>query len=130
MPIYLECMGYSVEVPKGATLVGRDVNCALRLDHEGVSRRHLSLVRSGDEIFVEDLGSANGTALNGEPLVGTARLRDGDVLELADYRLVLRIVDDVAEETATRKETSLAELSAMKKPRGGKPRTPRPTRRR
>ncbi len=117
MPIYLECMGYSVEVPAGATIVGRDVTCALRLDDEGISRRHLCLVRSGDEIFVEDLGSSNGTALNGEPLAGTARLRDRDVLEVGSYRLVLRIVSEREDETSTRREASLVDFGAIKKPR-------------
>ena len=118
-------MGYSVEVPKGATIVGRDVSCALRLDDDGISRRHLSLVRSGDEIFVEDLGSANGTRLNGTPLVGTARLRDRDVLELAGYRLVLRIVDDEEDQASTRREASFADLATIKKQRTPKPRSRR-----
>jgi pSer/pThr/pTyr-binding forkhead associated (FHA) protein len=117
VPIYLECMGYSVEVPAGATIVGRDPACALRLDDEGISRRHLCLVRRGDEISVEDLGSSNGTALNGEPLAGTAQLRDRDVLELGSYRLVLRIVDEHEDQTSTRREASLAELGSIKKSR-------------
>ena len=118
-------MGYSVEVPAGATIVGRDLTCALRLEDEGISRRHLSLVRSGDDVFVEDLGSANGTALNGEPLAGTARLRDGDTLELGGFRLVLRIVSEEADATATRRKTSLADLGALKKSRTPKPRSRR-----
>lgn len=132
MPIYLECMGYSVEVPAGATIVGRDVTCALRLDDEGISRRHMCLLRSEDEIFVEDLGSSNGTVLNGEPLAGTARLRDRDVLQLGSYRLVLRIVGEHEDQTSTRREASLADLGAIKKaraPAGGatRKRAARPT---
>ena len=128
MPIYLEYMGYSVEVPAGATMVGRDVTCALRFNDEGISRRHMCLVRSGDEVFVEDLGSTNGTTLNGKPLAGTARLRDRDVVELGSYRLVLRIVGDDEDQSSTRRESSLAELGAIKKPRASTPRPSAPTR--
>jgi len=108
-------MGYSVEVPHGETIVGRDVSCQLRFNDSSVSRKHMRLVRADDRVVAEDLGSTNGTTLNGRMMHGKIRLADGDQLELGGYCLALHIVDDIADEMATRKVTSLRELGAIKK---------------
>jgi len=121
-------MGYSVEVPHGETVVGRDVSCALRFNDSSVSRKHMRLVRSGDKVIAEDLGSTNGTTLNGRMMHGKTRLADGDALELGGYCLALRVVDDAADELATRKVTSLRELGAIKKPPRPSSVTTQPTR--
>jgi len=61
--------------------IGRDENCELRLDDPGVSRTHAVVDRSGRDAVVLDLGSTNGTTVNGTPVVGSsAPLRDGDVV--------------------------------------------------
>ena len=52
-----------------------------------VSRRHARIVRRGDAYELEDLGSTGGTTLNGRPLTGPTRLRDGDRIELGDCTL-------------------------------------------
>jgi hypothetical protein len=123
VPVYLEYLGYSVEVPQGVTVVGRDVGCALRFNDASVSRRHMRFVREIDDVFAEDLGSTNGSLLNGKILVGRVRLRDGDTVELGGYALVLRSVraDDVEE--TTRKMTTLGELGNVRRP----PRAATPT---
>jgi two-component system CheB/CheR fusion protein len=53
------------------------------LDHPLVSRRHCRFFVDEDQIWVEDLGSLNGTCLNGETLRGTEPIRDGDCLAVA-----------------------------------------------
>ena len=121
-------MGYSVEVPPGETVVGRDVSCALRFNDSSVSRKHMRLVRADDRVVAEDLGSTNGTTLNGRMMHGKVRLADGDALELGGYCLELHVVDDTMDELATRKVTSLRELGAIKKSSRPSSVTTQPTR--
>ncbi len=60
----------------------------------GVSRRHAQIHVQGAELFISDLGSTNGTRLNGAllPPNQPVRLRDGDELELGQLRMVLRFI--------------------------------------
>lgn len=50
----------------GPTVVGRAPECVLRLDESGLSRQHARLVPTGDGVQVEDLGSTNGSFINGK----------------------------------------------------------------
>ena len=116
MPIYLEYLGYSVEVPTGETVVGRDVTCALRFNDASVSRKHLRFTRDGDQVLVEDLHSTNGTLVNGQPISGRTRLGDGDVIELGSYSLELCIESPDEEEQSTRRIATLMELGNVGHP--------------
>lgn len=91
---YIEYLGNSVELPIGETVVGRDVGCRLRFNDPAVSRRHLRFVRRSEELFVEDLNSSNGTLLNGRKLTLPARIQDGDVIQVGERTLVLRMTDE------------------------------------
>lgn len=51
--------------PTGTTLVGRTETCALQLTSDSVSRQHAELVAAQEGLWIKDLGSANGTLLNG-----------------------------------------------------------------
>lgn len=69
-------------------LVGRHPKCEIVLDHPTVSRRHAQL-RFDDGVWVlHDLGSMNGTSVNGVP-VTRCQLRPGDRLALGEHRLVV-----------------------------------------
>ena len=58
---------------------GRGGGCGIVLaDDQFVSTVHARVFRRGDEVFVEDLGSRNGTFVNGQQVDGTTRLRRGD----------------------------------------------------
>jgi pSer/pThr/pTyr-binding forkhead associated (FHA) protein len=79
-----------VQVPLSATaplVIGRRVG-ELLLDDPLVSGRHCQVVRRGDEWLVQDLGSTNGTMLDGR-LVHEAALRPGSELAIGSTRLVL-----------------------------------------
>jgi hypothetical protein len=59
--------------------VGRGGGCSIVLpDDHYVSTLHARVFRRGDEVLVEDLGSRNGTYLNGSPVTSATRLRRGD----------------------------------------------------
>jgi sigma-B regulation protein RsbU (phosphoserine phosphatase) len=61
-------------------LIGRGPDCDVVLRNATVSRRHAQIRNEGDEWIVEDLGSKNGTGVNGTPLAGPQPLHEGDVL--------------------------------------------------
>ncbi len=111
--IYLQFMGYCVELPAGETVIGRDIACALRFNDSSVSRRHARLMREGDSIYAEDLGSTNGTWLNARVLDRRTELHDGDDLDVGAYALRLIIVDAATDDLTTRKVASLSEIGAI-----------------
>jgi FHA domain/Protein of unknown function (DUF3662) len=72
--------------------IGRTVGNAVQLDHQSVSRMHCSLtLRANGQLVIADLGSANGTTVNGQLLAATeARpLNQGDVIGVGDLRLTV-----------------------------------------
>ncbi|MCH7814189.1 MAG: SpoIIE family protein phosphatase [Planctomycetes bacterium] len=73
----------------GEILLGRDPTCEVRLEDLGTSRRHARIRPEGDGYVVEDLGSKNGTLVNGVALP-MARLCDGDEIMLGSAQLVFR----------------------------------------
>ncbi|MFE4450342.1 FHA domain-containing protein [Streptomyces sp. NPDC056796] len=58
--------------------IGRDPGNGLRLSHETVSRTHAELTAHGSRWVLRDLGSTNGTCVNGQRVVGSVVVRDGD----------------------------------------------------
>jgi hypothetical protein len=78
-------------------LVGRAAGCDVVLAHPGVSRRHCRIRHEARRYVLEDAGSANGTGLNGERVVGRRVLRHGDVLSLGPVTLRFEVpADDAA----------------------------------
>jgi len=62
--------------------VGRHSENDLTITDSRLSRVHIRMERDGDDFLVSDSGSSNGTILNGEDLIGPAKLKDGDILNL------------------------------------------------
>lgn len=77
--------GPPVELAKDLTLVGRNEDCDLRLDHKSVSKLHCILVRTEGLVLVRDLGSTNGTRVNGQR-VRRAALLPNDNLAIATFK--------------------------------------------
>jgi len=71
-------------------LIGRRADCTVVLPSNTVSRRHAQIWRDGDRYFLSDLGSTNGTLLNGEPAIGAERLNDRDEIAVGIYKLIFR----------------------------------------
>ena len=114
--VYIENRGDRIELPVGETVVGRDVGCTLRFNDPSVSRRHLRFVHRQDEVFVEDLGSTNGTMLNGRVVVAPIRVREGDVIAVGDRELVFRVAltDEEAETITLKQILPKLELKALR----------------
>jgi FHA domain-containing protein len=75
--------GSAYDLSEGATL-GRGESADIRLEDTFASSAHARLVAEGDVIVLEDLGSTNGTYLNGEPLRGPQPLHVGDSIRIGD----------------------------------------------
>lgn len=79
--------GGAINVPDGTTLIGREATLGLALpDPSTLSRRHAELVRQGDNLLVRDLGSTNGTFVNGRKIDSDTPLNIGDQLQFGAVR--------------------------------------------
>lgn len=77
---------------EGDSIIGRDPRSQVWLDHSGVSRRHAQIrIGSGEERpTLTDLGSTNGTAINGDPVSGPTPLADGDLIKIGSVTVKFR----------------------------------------
>jgi signal transduction histidine kinase len=88
-------------------IVGRHPGAAVHLDLPDVSRRHAQITREQDQFFLEDLGSSNGTFLNGLALKGKASLRDQDRILIGLCEFLFEDVPDPDRSLVIRAELSL-----------------------
>ncbi len=77
--------GPALDLVKDLTLVGRDEGCDLFIDHKSVSKQHCVLVKTEGLVLVRDLGSTNGTRVNGQR-VRRAALLPNDNLAIANFK--------------------------------------------
>lgn len=96
------------EITLGRSSDGNTVCLAER----NVSRRHARFLRVNGAVFLEDLGSANGTRVNGERLTARRRIRPGDLVQIGDYDIAL----EGAEERTRASEKPTAEMPAAAPP--------------
>jgi GAF domain-containing protein len=83
--------GDSYEVKDGTNLVGRGPDSDLQIIEQSISRKHARILLSGDRLFIEDLGSQNGTQINGHP-VGSSfqiEIKEGDFISLGSVLMSL-----------------------------------------
>jgi len=75
-----------VNLTKDRTTIGRRSHNDLVIDNLAVSGEHAVVFRAADDIYLEDLGSTNGTTVNGQP-IKKHLLQSGDFIEIGKYRL-------------------------------------------
>lgn len=80
----------SFSIVRDMTVVGRREDCDLRIPLGEVSRKHCRLIRDGDAIRLEDLGSSNGTFHNGQR-VREATLGAGDTVQIGPVTFMVQI---------------------------------------
>jgi serine phosphatase RsbU (regulator of sigma subunit) len=85
------------EFDQAEIVIGRGANAAVVIADARVSRQHARIVRRDGQWWVEDLGTRNGTLLNGAAMTAAAHLAPGDRLEIGGA--VLRIMGQAAEAT-------------------------------
>lgn len=79
--------GQHVELHEGHYVVGRQLQCDIVLNDSNISRRHAEFHCTDGEVVVRDLGSTNGTKVNGVVVHGDQVLRTGDVIGLGGTEL-------------------------------------------
>ncbi len=73
----------------GILTAGRDESCDIVLDSERVSRTHAAFSVRDGQLWVEDLGSANGTRVNEKKITSGRELRDDDVVRIGDFVITI-----------------------------------------
>jgi pSer/pThr/pTyr-binding forkhead associated (FHA) protein len=84
-------MKQSFPLTEGEHVAGRDADCSLVVDGTTVSRRHARLTVSNGAAMIEDLGSTNGTHVNGARISTPTRLAPGDEFALGSEKLRVRL---------------------------------------
>ncbi len=82
--------GERVSLDEAPILIGRGSDAAIRLDDDYVSTRHARIASSGDQWFVEDLGSTNGTYIGSHRLTQPTTLQLGSKVRIGKTTLELR----------------------------------------
>ncbi|QDT69242.1 Response regulator PleD [Planctomycetes bacterium MalM25] len=83
-----------LRLENGSVVVGRDTACDLHLPDASVSRKHAELRRTAEGYEVADLGSTNGTLVNGEP-VTTRKLNTGDSVKFGGFLFKFLSADSI-----------------------------------
>ncbi len=79
-----------VPLARDEMTVGRLEGNTIRLTERNVSRKHARLTRQNGALFIEDLASFTGVRVNGTKIASPTPLREGDEVQIGDYKLVLR----------------------------------------
>jgi hypothetical protein len=98
-----------------ASTMGRSPNNEIVINDPEISRRHAQILQQAAGFAVEDLGSTNGTFVNGQRCVGVTAVRDGDIIELGDT-VRLRFVQMGAIRLHTEDDEDTADLMPVQPP--------------
>jgi predicted component of type VI protein secretion system len=106
------------EMPEGEpeVVVGRATDCRWIIASGAVSRRHARLVRHGSEVTIEDLGSSNGTFVNGERLSAPRELRDQDRVQLGAVEIRFVMPPEEPSADATIAMSALPKIARVEPP--------------
>src|SRR3954447_4912145 len=86
----------TIKLGDGVTTIGRHDDCQLRIKSSQVSRKHCELFEKKGLLLVKDLGSSNGTLVNGKKIQGQRVLEAGDELTIGPVQLRVTRVGEAA----------------------------------
>jgi hypothetical protein len=76
------------DLPPGETILGRSPECHVTIDDPLVSREHAKIIVDGEQVILHDLGSRNGSKVNGQQVRGQIPLNDGDRVRIGNQEVV------------------------------------------
>jgi len=88
--------GRTLTFGPGEYLVGRGAECHIRPDSEWVSRQHCMFTVAAERILLKDLGSTNGTLVNGHRLIGERDIVHGDAIQIGPLVIQVRLPEQEA----------------------------------
>ena len=100
--------GAPIDILKDLMVIGRKDDCDLRLDHKSVSKMHCIVVKTDGLLLLRDLGSTNGTRVNGQR-VRRAALLPNDQIAIANFRFRVYLGPD--EEAPARPDEYTQQIS-------------------
>lgn len=86
--------GHEYNLCRFATSVGRSISCDIVLTDKSVSRQHAIVYCLKGKFFVEDVGSTNGTLMNGKAITSRVEINPGDEIKLGITKLVFLLIPD------------------------------------
>lgn len=95
-------LGQMFRVDQAETVIGRAADAGIRLEDDGVSRKHARVVQHNNQLWIEDLESANGTFVN-EGRVDRHLLHDGDKIQMGSTTILKFTYGDELEENFQQK---------------------------
>lgn len=110
--------GVRFPLPSGTYVLGRGAGCTIVLDDPSVSRRHVQLAVGASAVEVSDIGSTNGSFLNGKRLEGLHRFESDYVLEIGDTLLA---VERIQRQAALKRPYADGRLLFNRQPRIARP---------
>ncbi|MGC8833586.1 MAG: FHA domain-containing protein [Armatimonadota bacterium] len=105
-----ETDGRTYPLKTGENLIGRSPEADVLIPHPSVSRRHALIVIEDGAAYIEDLGSTNGTIIEGKPVTSKTQIGSGARIRLGE--VILRIEGSIADVTPTEEKKALAFLVA------------------
>lgn len=90
--------------------LGRGTTCDHRFDDAVISRRHCAFSLRDGRVWVEDLGSLNGTLINGEPVAEPRPLGQGDALQMGPFTFLVHLEDEPLDAQVAQSLGSLSPL--------------------
>jgi pSer/pThr/pTyr-binding forkhead associated (FHA) protein len=98
----LEVNGRRHELTRSRTVIGRATDADVEIDDPNASRRHVEVLWDGTRAQANDLGSTNGTLLNGARLQSSA-LQPDSVIEIGKTNIVFRVVPEAETSAVSRR---------------------------
>lgn len=98
-------------------IIGRAPSCDIAIGHKSISRRHLRIAADGDVFVAEDLGSQNGTRINGKRINGPTPFKIGDKVQMSEFSLEVGYLEAQQEQQGDQKvsKTMMIDRSELAK---------------
>jgi pSer/pThr/pTyr-binding forkhead associated (FHA) protein len=100
--------GKAIPITLPQFVIGRDAQCQLRPASAAISKRHCAVMVRGNQVFVRDFGSTNGTFVNGTLVQGEVEIHNGDKLKIGPLEFVVGLETATAPKAAPKPAAAVA----------------------